>query len=113
MASAQAGELPVTLVTRLVAIALLLAGILTMKLPLWPGRKALPILMVMGLADGIALLCVLSAGHLQDARYAAVAASTFGLLTIVLAWAFVRERMSIAQWIGCCVAFLGIGYLAL
>lgn len=113
MASAQAGELPVTLVTRLVAIALLVAGMLALKLPFWPGRNALPILVLMGVADGIALLCVLSAGHLPDAQYAAVASSTFGLLTIVLAWAFLRERMSAAQWFGCFVAFLGIGYLAL
>lgn len=113
MASAQAGELPVTLVTRLVAIGILLIGMIALKLPLWPGRKVLPILTLMGIADGIALLCINSAGHMADAQYAAVASSTFGLLTIVLAWAFLRERMSGLQWLGCMIAFLGIGYLAL
>jgi drug/metabolite transporter (DMT)-like permease len=113
MASAQAGELPVTLVTRLVAIALLLIGILTLKLPVWPGRAALPVLSLMGLADGIALLMINSAGHLPDAQYAAVASSMFGLLTIVFAWIFLKERLSTVQWLGCLIAFAGIGYLAL
>lgn len=113
MASAQAGELPVTLVTRLVAIALLLIGILTLKLPVWPGRAALPVLSLMGVADGIALLMINSAGHLPDAQYAAVASSMFGLLTIVFAWIFLKERLSTVQWLGCLIAFAGIGYLAL
>jgi drug/metabolite transporter (DMT)-like permease len=113
MASAQAGELPVTFVTRIVAIGLLLAGILALKLPVWPGRAALPILALMGAADGIALLMINSAGHLPDAQYAAVASSTFGLLTIVLAWVFLKERLSGLQWAGCLIAFVGIGYLAL
>jgi len=113
MASAQAGELPVTLITRLVAIAALLVGMLALKLPLWPGRAALPILILMGVADGIALMSVNSAGHLPDAQYAAVASSMFGLLTIVLARLFLRERMSGLQWFGCVLAFCGIGYLAL
>lgn len=113
MASASAGEMPVTLVTRLVAIVLLVVSMIAMKLPFWPGRSALPLLGLMGLADGIALLCVNSAGHLPDAQYAAVASSTFGLLTIVLAWALLKEHMSRAQWLGCATAFCGIGYLAL
>ncbi|MGH1576001.1 EamA family transporter [Planktotalea sp.] len=113
MASAQAGELPVTLVTRLVAIALLLIGMLALKLPLWPGKGALAILALMGVADGIALLSINTAGHLPDAQYASVAASTFGLLTIVLAWLFLGEKMRALQWVGCVIAFCGIGYLAI
>lgn len=113
MAAAQASEMPVTLVTRAVAIVLLIAGMAALRLPFWAGRAALPILIAMGVADGIALLCVLSAGHLPDAQYASVASSTFGLLTIVLAWLFLRERMSPVQWLGCVAAFAGIGYLAL
>lgn len=113
MASAQAGELPVTLVTRLVAIALLLIGILALRLPVWPGRAALPVLSLMGVADGMALLMINSAGHLPDAQYAAVASSMFGLLTIVFAWIFLKERLSTVQWLGCLIAFAGIGYLAL
>ena len=113
MASEMAGDLPVTLVTRVVSIALLLVIIFAMGLPAWPGRKAMPVLCLMGFADGIALLCVFSAGALPDAQYAAVASSTFGLLTILMAWAFLREHMNLPQWAGCALTFSGIGYLAL
>jgi len=112
-AAETAGHMPVTLVTRITAIALLVAGMAIRRLPFWAGKKAIPMLVVMGTADGIALACVLSAGGLPDAQYAAVAASCFGLLTIVLAWAILRERMTPLQWFGCALAFGGIGYLAL
>lgn len=107
------GEMPTTLITRIVAVGVTIAILLVFRLPFWPGKSALPLLVLMGIADGIALLCVLSAGVLADAQYAAVASSMFGLLTILLAWAFLRERMSWQQWGGCIIAFCGVGYLAL
>ncbi|MEP6267502.1 MAG: DMT family transporter [Paracoccaceae bacterium] len=112
-AAVLSGELPATLVARLAATACLIAIIGTLGLPLWPGKSALPVLGLMGLADGLALLCVMSAGGLPDAQFAAVAASTFGLLTIVMAWLWLGEHMRVSQWIGCAIAFFGIGYLAL
>jgi uncharacterized membrane protein len=84
-----------------------------LHLPFWAGWRALPVLALMGIADGIALLCLLAAGGLPDAQYAAVASSCFGLLTILMAWAFLREKMTPPQWVGCAIAFSGIGYLAL
>ena len=106
-------EAPVVFITRLIAITLLLTIMFGKKLPFSPGRKAVPILVVMGCLDGIALLCVVAAGSLQNAEYAAVASSTFGLLTIVMAWAFLKERMTTSQWGGVAIAFAGIGYLAI
>jgi drug/metabolite transporter (DMT)-like permease len=113
LAAEMSDHLPVTLVTRVTAIALLIGVILLWRLPFWPGRRALGVLVLMGLADGIALLSIVSAGGLPDAQYAAVAASLFGLLTIVMAWAFLKEKMTVPQWLGCAVTFAGIGYLAL
>lgn len=112
-AAALSHDMPSTLVTRLVAFALVVTIVLAFKLPIWPGKQAFPWLVAMGIADGIALMCVLSAGALPDARYAAVASSLFGMLTIVLAWIFLKERMTLPQWVGCAVAFAGVGYLAL
>lgn len=106
-------EMPSTLVSRLMALGLVVGILLMLKHPFWPGKRALPWLVAMGIADGIALLCVLSAGRLPDAKYAAVSSSLFGLLTILLAWFFLKERMSAAQWAGCLIAFAGVGYLAL
>ena len=107
------GEMPTTLITRIMAVGLTVTILLTFKQPFWPSTSALPLLVAMGIADGIALLCVLSAGGLPDAQYAAVASSMFGLLTILLAWVLLKERMTIAQWFGCVVAFCGVGYLAI
>lgn len=106
------GHMPVTMVTRIFAIVLLITGMAVLRLPFWPGRQAIVVLVAMGIADGIALLSVLSASGLPDAQYAAVAASSFGLLTIVMAWAILGERMTRLQWLGCALAFAGIGYLA-
>lgn len=112
-ASEISGHLPVTLVTRIMALALLIGAMGALHLPFWAGWRALPVLALMGIADGIALLCLLAAGGLPDAQYAAVASSCFGLLTILMAWTFLREKMTPPQWVGCAIAFSGIGYLAL
>ncbi len=112
-AAALSHDMPSTLVTRVVALALVVGIVFVGKQPFWPGKQALPWLVAMGIADGIALMAVLSAGALPDAKYAAVASSLFGMLTIVLAWVFLRERMTLPQWAGCAVAFAGVGYLAL
>lgn len=112
-AAALSHDMPSTLVTRLFAFALVVVIIPTFKQKLWPGKQALPWLMAMGVVDGIALMCVLSAGALPDAKYASVSSSLFGMLTIVLAWIFLKERMTAPQWAGCAVTFVGVGYLAL
>lgn len=106
-------EMPSTLIMRMLAMALSLGIVVVMRLPMWPGRGALPFLIAMGCADGIALYCVVSAGGLANPEYAAVASSMFGLLTILMAWAFLKERMTMPQWAGCLIAFAGVGYLAL
>lgn len=113
LAASLAEDLPVILITRVVAIIGLVALMFAKSLPFWPGRRALPVLAVMGALDGIALISVLSAGGLPNAQYASVASSIFGLLTVVMAWAFLKERMTGAQWGGVALSFAGIGYLAL
>jgi drug/metabolite transporter (DMT)-like permease len=106
-------EMSSTLVTRVVAVGLVVTFLIVLKQPFRPGRRALPLLIAMGIADGVALQSVLSAGSLPKPEYAAVTSSMFGLLTIVLAWVFLKERMTSPQWAGCIVAFCGVGYLAL
>lgn len=110
----QAGsELPVVLVTRLAAAAGAIVLLMRSKGIKLPQRKAWPLLAAMGLLDALALGIVIASGNLDRPEFAAVAASTFGLITVILAWAFLKERMSTGQWIGVGISFLGIGYLAL
>ncbi|WP_425040937.1 EamA family transporter [Primorskyibacter sp. S187A] len=113
LAAVSGGEIATTLVARLTALLLLGIIILAARQPKYPGTRALLPLGVMGLLDGVALLSVISAASLPRPEFAAVAASTFGMLTIVLAWAFLKERMRVVQWLGCLLAFSGIAYLAL
>ncbi len=108
-----APDLPVILVTRLTAIAVLVAVMRALRAPFLPGRGQLLILGTMGMLDAVALVCVLSAGGLPHAEYAAVAASVFGMVTILLAWVFLKERLSPTQCSGVLITFSGIGYLAL
>ncbi|WP_170415078.1 DMT family transporter [Ruegeria arenilitoris] len=105
-------EFTVSLIGRLTAIPVLAAIAIASRKSLWPGTRALPLLCLMGALDAVAILCVVSAGGLPNAQYASVTASIFGLLTVVLAWAILREEMAFVQWLGCVVAFAGIGYLA-
>lgn len=113
MAAELSGELQTTLVTRAVAVLCLVLVMNARKATFHTGRKALIPLIIMGVLDGIALLCVISAAPLPNPQYAAVASSTFGMLTILLAWAFLKERMSMPQWAACALTFSGIAYLAL
>lgn len=105
-------EMMSALATRLIAIVTIVSVFVALRLPFWPGKKNLWLLGIMGIADGIAILAVVSAGGLRDAQYAAVATSMYGLPTIWLASMFLKERINLKQWIGCIVAFAGVGYLA-
>ncbi|MCL6286150.1 DMT family transporter [Ruegeria sp. 2012CJ41-6] len=112
-ASELSDEYAVSLIARLTAISALTMVAVASGKALWPGLRALPLLCVMGLLDASAIVSVVAAGGLPNAQYASVTASVFGLLTVVLAWAILKERMRPRQWLGCLVAFAGIGYLAL
>lgn len=112
-ASLQGGGLALILVTRLGAFLGLLAAALTLRAPL-PLRSApYRLLVIMGLCDATALGLVQIAGTLPRPEFAAVASSTFGMVTILLAWVFLKERMSPPQWGAVGLVFAGIGYLAL
>jgi len=106
-------ELPVILITRLTAATGAIALLALSSGEKIPERSAWPLLALMSLLDASALGIVIAAGNLQRPEFAAVAASTFGIITIILAWLFLKERMTGSQWFGVAVCFFGVGYLAL
>lgn len=106
-------EMLSALFTRMVAIGVMVGVLLAFRLPFWPGRKALGVLALMGFADCIAILSIVSAGGLANPEYTSVATSMYGLPAIWLASTFLNESMNWRQWAGCLVAFAGVGYLAL
>jgi len=112
-AAAFADESLTVAITRLVALGLLLTAMLAMQKRILPDLKTVPLLAFMGLMDTVALFCVLSAGGMDDAHFASATSSVFGLVTVLLSWLFLREKLTIPQWGGVAMAFGGIAYLAL
>jgi hypothetical protein len=78
-----------------------------------PALKTLPILMVMGALDALALGMIILAGGVPRPEFASVAASAFGLITVTLAALILRERMTVTQWGAVSVVFGAIAYLGL
>jgi len=93
------------------AVAVGVAALVTGRRPM-PERGVLLLLCGMGLLDATALGLVLSGGLTDRPEFTVVIASSFGLLTIILARLFFREPMNIPQWICVCGVFTGIGYLS-
>ena len=113
-ASAQGGGVALVLLSRLAALAGLLSVTLAVDRRSISLRGApLRLLALMGLCDATALGLVQTAGTLPNPEFAAVASSTFGMVTILLAWGLLRERMTMPQWLAVALVFAGIGYLAL
>ncbi len=109
-ASLRSDPFTATLISRLAALAILT--------PLWlPARRPLPqeqrkTLILMGALDALALTCISAAAGLPHPEYASISSSLFGVLTILLAWRFLGERVNLRQGFGVLLVFSGIGILA-
>jgi drug/metabolite transporter (DMT)-like permease len=106
-------ELPVALVARVVALAVIL-GLLGLRGG--AGRVAkgqVWLLALMGCFDALALALVTASGGLEQAEYASVASSLFGVLTVLLAAWILKERVRPVQWLGIATVFSGIAVLSL
>jgi len=112
MSIAEGTEMSAIALARVGAVAVVAMLALVMRQSLWPGVGALPVLMVMGVLDAVAIGAVMLAGGYAYPAFASVAASTFGMLTIILAAVFLKEAVAGKQWIGILIVFAAIGYLA-
>jgi EamA domain-containing membrane protein RarD len=72
----------------------------------------LPVLFIMGALDMVALGLVLISGRLPNPEFASVSSSLFGLITVILAWLILKEKVAPLQWVSIAAAFAGIAYLA-
>ncbi|MCU0826685.1 MAG: DMT family transporter [Tabrizicola sp.] len=112
-AARQGADLPVILVSRVVALATSVALLIWYGSSLAPQRGQLAVLALMGCVDAVALGLVTAAGVLPRAEYASVSSSLFGVLTVLLATWFLKERVRLVQWLGIATIFAGIGALSL
>ena len=112
-AAALGAELPVIWFTRIAAILVILAIALPMGNQLMPQTSHLYLLALMGLLDATALAFVIFAGTQEFSAFATVTASTFGLVTIVLARFFLKEPMTGKQWTGALLVFASVCILSI
>lgn len=112
-ATRQGSDLPVMLVGRGIALIAILSVIGIGSGPFLPPRRSIPVLVGMGLLDAIALGLVIASGGLPKAEYASVSSSLFGVLTVLLATWFLKERARPVQWAGIATVFTGIAILSL
>ena len=106
-------DLPVSLLSRLAACVAMLAWVILHRIDLKPAFSLLPQLALMGALDVTALTAVTIAGGFARPEFASVAASIFGIVTILLAWRFLGEGLKPVQWAGAVVVFAGIAVLGL
>lgn len=104
-------ELPAMLVGRTVALGAVVLLVRLRHEPVLPERSQVSMLALMGVLDAVALGLVLASGALPHAEYAAVSSSLFGVLTVLLAAWFLKERVRTVQWLGIACVFGGIAAL--
>ena len=96
-------------------ISALIALILIAKYlnkPIVPDLSEWRIFALMALLDAVAQGFVISSGKLEFPVYASISASLFGLVTILLAAFFLREKISFEQWIAIFFVFVGLTILS-
>lgn len=111
-AARQGDELPAILTTRIVALGLTLAIAFAAREPFGPLGGAGKALIGMGILDGVALGLVTASARLPNPEYASISSSLFGVLTILLAWRILKERVEPLQWAGIATIFAGIAILS-
>ena len=112
--SAETGaHMPVAAITRITALTIALLWLLKRRPALGGLGRIWPALLLMGLLDVCAVSAVTLAGGMENAEYASVASSIFGIVTILLAWKFLHEPMRAFQWGGVGLVFAGIAALGL
>ena len=70
-----------------------------------------PFLLAQGMLDAGGYLFLFAGSRGEGAEIAAVTASAFGAVTVVLARVVLREAMSAPQWAGIALVFAGVAVL--
>ena len=70
------------------------------------------ILILMGIADTLALLIMVYSGNFEEPEFSSVSASTFGLITILLVCFFYKEKLKRIQILGIFLVFSSVAILS-
>jgi len=107
------GELQVVWISRLVSLVSLFVYFWVRRQPIQLSRRWWPVLVAQGLLDAGGYLALFAGSHGAYPELAAVTASAFGAVTVVLARMFLREAMSTLQWFGILLLFAGVAVLSI
>jgi drug/metabolite transporter (DMT)-like permease len=106
------GELAATAAARWVSVAAAFGYLLIRGRPVVvPAGWRWPVA-AQGALDGLAYLALFAAAQGPGSVVAAVVASSFAAVTVLLARLVLREPMSLAQWAGIALIVLGVGALS-
>ena len=106
------GELAVTAAARWVSVVAAFGWLVVRARPVVvPAGWRWPVA-AQGTLDGVAYLALFAAAHGPGSVIAAVVASSFAAVTVVLARVVLKEPMSWAQWAGIALIVAGVGVLS-
>jgi drug/metabolite transporter (DMT)-like permease len=106
------GELQTVWLGRIVSFVLLAALFAVRRRAPHAPAAWWPLLVLQGVMDAGAYVALLMGGHGPGSEIAVVASSSFSVVTVVLARLFLKEAMSLMQWIGVAAIVGGVAALA-
>ncbi len=106
------GEWPAIVLPRLIALGMIGGLALATRSRLGQLGGSGRTLVLMGVLDASAIGLVTASARLPNPEYAAISSSLFGVLTILLAWRILKERVVARQWMGIVTVFVGIAVLS-
>jgi len=101
-----------TVVQRLTGLCILVVATLALRPSLSVGWSRMPSLLLVGVLDTGANVLYAYASTLGLVSLAAVLASLFPVVTVILAWIVLKERLSVSQGIGVVCALTGVAMIA-
>ena len=106
------GEVQATAWMRVVSLSAMVAVVLVRRDSLRIARRWWPAILAIGVLDTVAFLALLFGARAEGAPLAAVAMSSYTVITVVLARIFFKENVPARQWLGIGVVVGGVAALA-
>lgn len=112
MAATHFGSIQTTWLARISGLVLLVLILSASRETLRGKTGYVPTVGLIGLLDVAAITCLNYAGNTAHPEIATVIGSTFGPVTVLLAWIFLKEHISLLRWFGIAVTFSAVAALS-
>lgn len=106
------GEVQATAWMRVVSLAAMVIFLLVRRSSFRIARVWWPAVLAIGVLDTVAFLALLFGARAEGAPLAAVAMSSYTVITVVLARIFFKENVPTPQWLGIVVVVAGVAALS-